>query len=159
MKYIEVIQDITTMHNRDALDFIGDLGGAHFIVHGCNCEYIRGAGLAIQMAEKFDANLYEMEIPTPGNISVFPISDVCMGINAYIQEKPGPHGEYMAIVRCLKKINFLAKNRVVAFPAIGCVTGGLDWPVVKALIKEYMYSAKEVVVCFLDEKEKRKLEQ
>jgi len=157
MEYIEKIGDLTKSayfgFNNSPLEV------PHFIVHGCNCEHTMGAGIALQMADKFNADRYELRHAAPGKISIFPITRMTFGINAYTQQKPGPFATYENIIECLAQINRLAAGKRVAFPAIGCGIGGLKWPVVRALIRDGMKDAESVTIYFLNEEEKQKLEQ
>lgn len=143
--YFERVRDITEeplLHKPD------------FIVHGCNCKHTMGAGLAKVMSHKFDAHMYELQHPVPGDISLFPVSDRTMGVNAYTQSSPGPHASYLAIIKCLQAINKISKDKCVAFPAIGCGIGDLDWPVVEELIRRYLTAPARVEFVFLTEIEK-----
>lgn len=122
------------------------------IAHGCNCFCTMGAGIALQMAYKFDCHKFPLEGPKYrgdidklGNIDsdwhdIGPLEghdgwDVGV-VNAYTQFKPGADLSYAALELCLMKINKKFKGLKLGLPLIGGgIAGGDPETIINLMLK------------------------
>jgi O-acetyl-ADP-ribose deacetylase (regulator of RNase III) len=118
------------------------------IVHQVNCRKVAGAGLALQIRNKYRGwyQDYLHHNPTLGDITIFDVSGrkIKMICNFFAQDGYG-RGEqqtsYTAFKLCLYRLKeYLSVNKLSAqvyFPeGIGCGLAGGDWKVVSAMIEE-----------------------
>lgn len=122
-------------------------GEFDFIVHGCNCHGIMGAGIAPQIASAFEGVLEaDINYPIPlysherlgGYSYTYDTQyNVCV-INAYTQFYTGRDARYDALREVFELLNHDISNHapdtIVGIPAIGCGIGGLDVNAVEHII-------------------------
>ena len=147
-----------------------DRPGFVAICHQVNCKGVMGAGLALQIKNKYP-NLYKryrkfctnvhynppeltkspllgkIQIFYPENLSVSGDSEPthcivnCFGQDGYSNK--GVQTDYVALKKCFKQINTIFKNKRVALPyKFGCGLAGGDWSVVERLIEENLNDCK-----------------
>lgn len=136
---------------------------AGIIIHQVNTQGKMGAGLALQIKNKwpqvFEAyselcNSVPMSTLLLGNIQTIEVADRLLVCNMFAQDKYGREGVYTSYQHmelAFKKIATLPK-RVSCCPLfylpenIGCGLAGGDWQVVYSLIQTYLPSA---IICKL----------
>lgn len=128
------------------------------IVHGCNCQNIMGAGIALSLAEAYPElmkvdSIYSTpigHIDRLGNYSKLIIGEDVKTrqyiINAYTQFNPGKDLDYNALELVLKKINFQFKPERIGINTIGCGIAGGNWNVVKKIIERQLRDCDVTVV-------------
>jgi O-acetyl-ADP-ribose deacetylase (regulator of RNase III) len=137
------------------------------IVHGCNCFNTMGAGIAVQMANVFGCDKFNMEYKNyKGDINKLGQIDhrnfnIVLGkvltpysfdeinltvINAYTQFETGRNLDYVALKLCLKKINYLFKGKHIGLPLIGCGIAGGNWEIVQRMIQITLKDCKVTIV-------------
>lgn len=140
-------------------DLISLALAGHFdlICHGVNCFSIQNAGIAYDMKHTFKTNTFPMEsLDLKGDYNKMGCIDSGISenetviINCYTQFQPGPNADYTALRMCMKKINHTFKG-VIGLPLIGCGIGGLDWNLVKEIIKEELTNLDVVIVHYKPE--------
>jgi len=152
MKYKEVKGNLITKAQKGEFDVI---------IHGCNCFNTMGAGLAPQMAKAFGCDKFFMEGPKyKGDKSKLGTGDAepvflkegknFYVVNCYTQYEPGPNASYDALRSCLKLLNDAFPGEHIGLPQIGCGIGGLDWNVVRELIKTELEDCGEVTVVIFE---------
>lgn len=146
----------------DFKEIYGDLikqskeGDFDLICHGCNCKNTWGAGIAKILKEKYPL-AFETDINSTsrmGTISVCRDYDECIIVNAYTQLYPGSNGwgidsnnnRYIAIRECMKSINEEFKGNHIGLPLIGCGLAGLEWDIVKKIIKEELVDMDVTII-------------
>lgn len=75
-------------------------------------------------------------------------------VNAYTQYKYGRNHadgdnkplDYEALTLCLRKINYIFKNKHIGLPKIGCDLAGGDWNLVEKIIKTELKDCKITIV-------------
>lgn len=119
-------------------------GEFDYIIHGCNCMNVMGAGIALQIANNFPEALRAdeakwtdavEEIDLLGNYSTAIIrrsapDDIIVFtvINLYTQHKPGPNFLLPAFVTGLTKLaTVIPKQARIGMPYIGAGIGGGNW--------------------------------
>ena len=123
----------------------------NIIMHGCNCQGIMGAGIALQIARKYPAAkhvdllaFYETENPVNllGNYTRT-VADNKVIYNLYTQLKPGQNFEYAAFRNAFSNaLDDIRSKSTEAFtprigiPLIGCGIGGGDFEIVRSIIKK-----------------------
>jgi len=121
------------------------------MVHQVNCQKIAGAGLALQIRNKWpqwykDFILY----PNPhlGNVQLFHVREELWIANLYAQDRYGKDGkcytDYQAFGVCLKWIrdNLYFHGQMFYFPyKIGCGWAGGDWNIISGLIEKELPEA------------------
>lgn len=136
-------------------EHIGDIftSTADAIGHGVNCRGLMGAGIAkavrAKMPDRFFADyqtlctLYDMQ----GDYSIGVNDETGLTIvNLYTQIEPGANAEYRLLVAALTR--FVAQNdsplndahdyiKTLALPRIGCGIGGLDWKIVRQILRGF----------------------
>lgn len=148
-------------------------GAFDVIVHGCNCFQNMGGGIALQMAEHFDAdradsiehsilndpaiNSESNNIELLGNVNWFnPFKDFevldcpenLTVVNAYTQYEPGKNLDAFALTLCLRKINHIFKGKHIGLPQIGCGIAGGDWAFVSTVIENTLIDCQVTVVIY-----------
>ena len=135
----------------DIFDFVTNNKKCIGIAHQINCFNTQKKGFALQMSNKFNTHLFKMEsdkfkgdIRKLGNIDFqekFYLNKKIHVINSYGQYRYGTdkrYTDYNALVLCIKKINHIFKNGIVAVPyLIGCGLAGGDEKIVKKIISDY----------------------
>lgn len=133
-------------------------GQFDFIMHGCNCFSVMGAGIANQIKTEFPQAFradykYEVDAPIEKLGMCTEVSFYGHGtiINAYTQYRPGSNFEYSALESCLyylkmkcrdrqyrKKHNLKRRQKAkLGLPLIGCGIGGGSFEVVKKILEEF----------------------
>jgi O-acetyl-ADP-ribose deacetylase (regulator of RNase III) len=116
------------------------------IIHSCNCLHIMGGGIAARIKDKFP-EAYEADLKTPKNdrsklgtfsLAILPSNFHIYNMYGQFSIGSGKNTSYDAFDTGLKNIALHAYNnglKTIGLPArIGCVLGGGDWKVVKAII-------------------------
>lgn len=125
------------------------------IVHGCNCQGVMGAGIALRVKELFPTaykayvNAYNSGEMKPGDITLAEVAPNKIIVNAVTQNYYGRiagvrYVSYDAIALCFEKVYALArsyedsrnKKLPILFPKIGAGLGGGDWRVIEAIIDQ-----------------------
>ena len=144
----------------DLLDFPQ---GIDIIAHSCNCRNTMGAGIALQIKQRYpdvyrvDTNAYENGVNTLGNISI--CSDIQTGkhiINMYTQASYGSNGRFVsydALNSALQKVKDFALSKttdnttldtnsiLVGLPYnLSCGLAGGDWDTVKSIVNSVFYN-------------------
>lgn len=124
------------------------LSDADALAHGCNCQGVMGAGIAIQFKKRYPEMFEEYRNRclrnqfVVGSIYSYSANDGKRIYNLGTQEYPGPHASLLAIKVLLSQIcdeHFDSEEgpiRSIAIPRIGCGFGGLNWLDVKAVIED-----------------------
>jgi len=130
------------------------------IAHGCNCQKIFGAGVALQIARKWpevvqaDQDLASSAEERLGQIDVVkleaPTSAICWVINCYTQFNfgAGVQVDYQALLRCVQRLGaYMAANGIsVAIPKIGAGLAGGDWRTIEGVINSQLPESQELFV-------------
>lgn len=122
----------------------GDLfaSGLPALAHGCNCQGVMGAGIAVQFRERWP-RMYA-EYRRRCSVGEFRLGDVMMWrdigwampfspvtiFNLATQDRPGPDARLDALTVSVARMLLLAgRNGITAvgMPMIGCGIGGLEW--------------------------------
>lgn len=123
------------------------------IVHGCNCNGVMGAGIALQIKNRFPAAFesYSKKYQTRGlflgEITVAQINPSKIIVNANTQQNTGANKRqvnYEAIAECFEKVLLLANETKeytgerldIVFPMIGAGLGGGNWNIIESIIDE-----------------------
>ncbi len=140
---------------------------ARALAHGCNCQGVMGAGIALGFRERYPAMFaeYHRRCKTsprqfnPGDVFLWKDAGLPWVFNLATQEDYGrahAHATYDAIERALSVMRALAdaeKIESIALPRIGAGLGGLAWPNIRAIIERvfadwagtlYVYEAYQV---------------
>lgn len=141
------------------------------IAHGCNCRATMGAGIALQIANRFpQAVAIDLPGAIPGTITAVLLPDGLTIVNAYTQIYPGgasdrhrskspannyaeelpdtQENRYRFIRSCLKEIKKHFPHKRIGLPLIGCGLAGGDWEVVKKIVEEELKGCDVTVVHF-----------
>ena len=127
------------------------------IAHGCNCFCSMGAGIALQMAKAFNADILSLEQPRfrgdidkLGRIQFFdvPMSDdeSLTIVNCYTQYQPGPNLDYDAVTLCMRKINHSLTGKIIGLPMIGAGIAGGDWDRIESIIRAELKDCQTIIV-------------
>ena len=128
------------------------------ICHQVNCKGVMGAGLALQIKNKWleayngYMAAYQEKYWHLGEILPVLVSDdLCIlhmaGQNEYGREPGKVYTNYMALATCMTKANDFAKavDKPLYIPyGMGCGFAGGDWKVVSDMIDRFMPSATVV---------------
>jgi len=112
------------------------------IAHQVNCQKKAGAGLALQIRNKYSEWYLHFinTIPYLGLLDIYYINPDLKIASLYAQDKYGYgkiYTDYEALGICLKKLHD-ATNDTVYFPyKMGCGYGGGNWNIVNRLIENY----------------------
>ena len=120
------------------------------IVHGCNCQGVMGAGIALQVKERFPEaykvyrDMHEGSGLVLGEVTVAEIDQTKFIVNANTQNSTGNGRQvsYDAIATCFETVVLLAdyirdtrgENLAVMFPMIGAGLGGGNWEIISTII-------------------------
>lgn len=128
-----------------------------YIAHGCNCQGVMGAGVALQIRNKFPSVYREYQLYCEHNkgsllgmIEVVPVFEVDIAIiNCFTQDLYGRESflvKYGAILECMKRINsHVPEGSKVIMPKIGAGLGGGNWEIISKIIEEESSSFQPVV--------------
>lgn len=132
------------------------------IAHQVNCQGVMGAGLALQIRNKYPEvyATYRKYCPNSNLLGKIQMVDVGTHFvaNLFAQDKYGTdkrHTSYEALKQCFIKLrNYAINNELhsIAIPYnIGCGLAGGDWNTVSKIIKEVF--ANESLAIFICKKE------
>lgn len=128
---------------------------APFIAHGVNCKGAMAAGFAAAVVKHYSADMVESYKAaceegslTPGLVHTWPVDKgMPILINLASQEYPGNDARYTWLFSGLQGMHYEmwyettfenpGTEMRVAMPRIGCGIGGLDWAVVKPILKDF----------------------
>ena len=122
---------------------LADDGTFDVIVHGCNCFNTMGAGIALQIKNKYpaawevDKNTIKGHNDKLGTYTSAKVGDLTI-VNAYTQYRPGLNDlkeNYSAIHNVMKKIAVDFQGKRIGLPFIGAGLAGGDWNIIKDIIK------------------------
>lgn len=129
----------------------------NYICHQVNCRGVMGAGLALQIKNKYPkvhadyiGRIQNDLMGRPlGEITATQVGEKQVIINMFAQDGHGRiqrYTDYEAFYKCLEKIKKITKpTSTIAFPYyIGCGLGGGNWHIIETMIKEVLYD-REVV--------------
>jgi len=134
----------------DLLDFPN---GINTIAHSCNCKNTMGAGIALQIKERYPA-VYEADTiayhkgeATLGNFSFAEVSHFLEDkprfvYNLYTQIKPDRSHravDYEAFYTALVKLHYYLKcsGTIIGFPYLmSCSNAGGSWPIIESMIND-----------------------
>lgn len=129
----------------------GDIFDNHYkaqaLAHGCNCQGVMGAGIAIRFKTKYPAMFLEYRRRCRVSPRLFNLGDAFLWVeegapfvfNLGTQEYIGANATYPAVGKSLTSMRsqlFANSLTSVAIPKIGCGIGGLNWERVKGLIED-----------------------
>ena len=119
-----------------------DKGEFDAIVHGCNCFNTMGAGIALQIKNRYP-EAWEADKTTikghKSKLGTFTLAFCSKGIviNAYTQYRPGLNDleeNYGAIDDAMRKISLVFEGKRVGLPLIGAGLASGDWNFIKDII-------------------------
>ncbi len=128
----------------DILDVVTERGG--ILVHQVNCQRVAGAGLALQIRQRWPAwyAFYRRCSNELGNVSVFLAEPAVIVASLYAQQGYGRNTvqtDYVAFDKCLRRLQFHCElieqdASAIYFPyGIGCGLAGGFWPHISWLIQ------------------------
>ena len=127
-----------------------DQGEFEIIGHGANCQTIMGAGIAVQIKERYPSAFYAdvfcplSPIEKLGNYSCNDVKNI---FNFYTQFEPGPNANYIWVKSCLKKFAYeYVGGFSIGLPKIGCGIGGLNWEITREIIQKELINFNVTVV-------------
>jgi len=134
------------------------------ITHGCNCQSIMGAGIAVPMNLHFGVSRFPMELQGKsmlklGNIDYETRTLTCgtdefdlTVVNSYTQNYPGMRNgtpiDYEALTLCMRKINHTFKAKHIGLPQIGSGLAGGNWNRIKEIIQRELKDCLVTVVIY-----------
>lgn len=131
-------------------------GHFDYIIHGCNCFNVMGAGIALQIALKYPKAWAKDQRTIAGSInklgsftlSYVPIVNNGMYIvNLYTQFKPGRNFDIKALDFGLYKLKeIIPPDSKIGLPYIGAGIGGGDWKEIKKVIKKHLSNFNVTIV-------------
>ena len=160
-------------HVKGDLIALAQEGEFDIIVHGCNCFHTMGAGIALQLAQKFpgpegpesiDRNLTKRGDPDKlGAITIANGTNYGGGnfaiVNGYTQFGfgPDPDGKppvdfdaISSVFRCVAQLADPARSHI-GYPAIGAGLAGGDWTRISAIIDEELEGFEHTYVEYMTE--------
>lgn len=158
---------------------LADKGQFDIIMHGCNCQNIMGAGIALQIKKRFpqayeaDTAFFKHHVPGDLFAKYVPMTSLLLGnfsgtyvsckdepkkelliINAYTQILPGANFDMCAFSTVLKKVNLLYSGQKIGIPLIGAGIGGGNWESIKQGVQAFLSDMDVTVVHFSPEENK-----
>ena len=127
-----------------------------YIIHGCNCLHIMGAGIAKQIRSQFPDAYIADKLTKKGDKNKLGTYSICNTekfsiINGYIQFGIGKGSiDYNALQQLFANIkkDFGNKNKIFGIPKIGAGLAGGDWKIIKEIIEKEMYDEEVILVIF-----------
>jgi len=115
--------------------------------HGCNCQGVMGAGIAVRFKKDYPEMFDEYRRRCKAKPRQFNLGDSFLWkekdkpfvFNLATQERPGRYATYQAIEAALVSMISQAKNEditKIAIPRIGSGYGGLEWEKVREVIEK-----------------------
>ncbi len=131
-------------------------GHFDYIIHGCNCFNLMGAGIAKQIAEQFpltykkDSQTIEGNPNKLGNYTEAYIKDKKFSIiNLYTQYKLGANFRLAALEIGLFKLSeILPISTRIGLPQIGAGVGGGNWEDIKKVIEKHLSDHDTTIVYY-----------
>jgi O-acetyl-ADP-ribose deacetylase (regulator of RNase III) len=130
-------------------DLVRDAEQYDVILHGCNCQNNMGAGIALQIKNKFP-EAYVVDCKTKkgdktklGTIT-FTTETKPIVVNCYTQYNYGAYKtggrdfDYMAAKSALQMVRKQFGGKKIGMPMIGAMLGGGDWSITKRIIEEVL---------------------
>lgn len=113
-----------------------------YILHQVNCKKVAGAGLALQIKEKYPTwyKLFMMTRPMLGMATLFQVDSELYIVNLFSQFDYGTdkrHTDYGAMESALENFKDFYYNPSIPVYApykIGCGLAGGEWPIVRELL-------------------------
>jgi O-acetyl-ADP-ribose deacetylase (regulator of RNase III) len=119
---------------------------AQALAHGCNCQGVMGAGIAVAFRKKYPEMYQEyqrmcgLKTFNLGSIYEYKAPDGKVVFNLGTQQYPGACAELRFIEGTLWSLTKFHVPQLgissVAIPRIGCGLGGLNWNDVKGVIED-----------------------
>lgn len=140
-------------------DLVRDSDEYEVISHGCNCFNTMGAGIALQIKNKFP-EAYEVDCRTKsGDLNklgtiTYTTNTYPIVVNSYTQYSFGAYKiggmdlDYMAVKTCMQAIKKEFSGKKIGLPMIGSMLGGGNWEVTKRIIEEVFEGEDVTVVNF-----------
>jgi O-acetyl-ADP-ribose deacetylase (regulator of RNase III) len=120
---------------------------AQAFAHGCNCQGVMGAGIAVRFKKEYPEMFNEYRHRCKTTPRQFNLGDAFLWkekekpfvFNLGTQESPGRHATYQAVEKAL--LNMMRQADVegitsIAIPRIGAGYGGLNWEKVREVIEK-----------------------
>lgn len=117
------------------------------LAHGCNCQGVMGAGIAVRFKKDYPEMYDEYRRRCKASPRQFNLGDAFLWkdnekpfvFNLGTQEKPGRHATYHAVEKSL--VNMLSQAEMegitsIAIPRIGSGYGGLEWKNVREITEK-----------------------
>ena len=136
-------------------------GDFDVIIHGCNCFNIMGAGIALQIKNRYPTAYLSDCMTTRGNprklghytsaIQSFVGGNTFVIINAYTQFDYNSNTmpvDYTAIKQVMRTLNAVYKGKRVGIPLIGAGLAGGDWDTISKIIDNEMIDVDLTLVEF-----------
>lgn len=132
------------------------------IVHGCNCFSTFGAGIALQIKNKYPI-AYQADRQTPSGdkskLGKFSLAAIINPnnktrqyiVNAYTQYHYGRdkvNVDYDALRNCFKAIKLQFSGLRIGFPAIGAGLAGGDWNIISEIIDTELKNEDTTLVVY-----------
>lgn len=150
---------------------MADNGDFDAIVTGCNCQKTMGAGIALQIKERYP-QAYQADLdynhPIPGEFSIAEVPSIHYFqppefyiVNLYSQRFPGKpnnadqtkigrsdteYDRYQAIFNGMTKVNNLFLGQTVGIPHIGAGLAGLNWGRIESILRDTTKGLAELVI-------------
>ena len=164
--YQEVNGDLFTLAKNGKFDVI---------VHGCNCMSVMSAGIALEMAKRYNCHRFKLEEIGPSieklgcidyetlhfsdwdkKFQKYPdagdtILHSLTVVNAYTQYYPSVRSrplDYEALTLCMRKINHTFKGKYIGMPMIGAGLAGGDWNKIRPIIERELKDCLVTVVVY-----------
>ncbi len=115
--------------------------------HGCNCQGVMGAGIAVRFKKEYPEMFNEYRRRCKAKPRQFNVGDAFLWkekdkpfvFNLGTQESPGRHATYQAVEKALTNMRRQAEVEEItsiAIPKVGAGYGGLKWEKVREVIEQ-----------------------
>jgi O-acetyl-ADP-ribose deacetylase (regulator of RNase III) len=119
-----------------------------YIMHGCNCQGVMGAGVALLVREKYP-EAYEEYVKYCRSYDDEDLLGDCLGVtinpkrtilNAFTQlyTGSGKQVSYDAIDEVTKRLNTIIPHSDISMPMIGAGLAGGNWEIIRTIIQQNM---------------------
>ena len=137
-------------------DLVRDAEQYDVILHGCNCFCVFGAGIALQIKNKFpEAYVVDCKTKSGDKSKLGPITFTTnttpIIVNCYTQYDMGAYRtggrdfDYDAAKRALEEVKKQFTGKKIGMPKIGAMLGGGDWSITQQII-EYILDGEDVTI-------------